>query len=67
MVDYGRHLELRAPLIRRLGGSTFLLSPKAKKIELEIGTHLEEVRANTRHLGWILPIEHPRGKKGLHE
>jgi len=67
MVDYERHLESKATLIRRFDGSTFLLSPKAKKIELEIGTGLEEVKAKTRQLGWIIAIEHLHGEKRLHE
>jgi hypothetical protein len=67
MVNDKRHLGIRATLIRRFDGSTFLLSPKAKKIELRIGTHLEEVKAKIRQLGWIIAIEHLHGEKRLHE
>ena len=67
MVDCERHLESKATLIRRFDGSTFLLSPEAKKIELRIGTHLEEVKAKIRQLGWIIEIEYIHGEKRLHE
>jgi hypothetical protein len=67
MHDYERHLESKATLIRRFDGSAFLLSPKAKKIELELGTRLEEIKAKARQLGWIIAIEHLHGKKRLHE
>ena len=67
MVDYERHLESKATLVLRFDGSAFLLSPKAKKIELENGTRLEEVKAKIRQLGWSIAIEHIHGNKRTHE
>ncbi len=67
MDDYEKHFEPKATLIRRFDGSVFLLSPRAKKIELEIGSKLEEVEAKIKQLGWIIAIEHLHGEKRLQE
>jgi hypothetical protein len=53
--------------LRRFDGSAFLLDSEAKRIELEVGIRLEEVRAKIRQLGWIIAIEHLHGDKRLHE
>jgi hypothetical protein len=59
------YVKAKATLIQRFDGSTLLLSPKAKKIELDVGTKLEEVEARMRQLGWIIAIEHLHGEKKL--
>jgi hypothetical protein len=67
MANNERHSKLRATLIRRFDGSTFLLTSKAKKVELRIGTPLEEVKTKMGQLGWIIAIEHLHGDKRFHE
>ncbi len=66
-MNHERHFESRATLIRRFDGSALLLSPNAKKIELERGAESEEVESRIRQLGWIIAIEHLHGKKRLHD
>lgn len=66
MVNYNRDLASKATLIRRFDGSAFFLSPKAKKIEFEIGTTLGRIKAEIRQLGWSIAIEHLHGEKRIH-
>jgi hypothetical protein len=53
----------RVTLIQRLDGSVFLLGPKGKTIEFEIGTPLQEIRAKVAEFGWVVGVEHLQRKK----
>lgn len=66
-MNHERHFESKATLIRRFDGSALLLSPDAKKIELDKGIESGEVESKIRQMGWIIAIEHLHGKKRLHE
>ena len=53
----------RVTLIQRLDGSVFLIGPKGKKIEFEIGAPLQEIQAKVAKLGWVVAVKHLQRKK----
>jgi len=48
----------RATLVQRFDGSAFLLGPKTRKLEFDIGTTLHEIQIKADELGWVVAIEH---------
>ncbi len=63
-MDFALHNEKpKATLIQRFDGSVFLIGPKGKKIEFEIGAPLQEILAKVAEFGWAIGVEHLQREK----
>jgi hypothetical protein len=65
MVDHVGPARSRATLIKRFDGSAFLLTPKARKIEFEVGATLENIQSKGEQLGLTIVVEHLHGRRRL--